>query len=750
VRLSVLLVCILAAVPAPAAMLSFGLPHPLNVTAFGDRSATDRDSGQDDTFPRITTDGAGTWVAVWDTRNGVGYVPPFPTFGPSRVVVAARSTDGARTWSFPVPVVDVLADNQQTNLEAQDTRASIATNGRGLWVTVWRSRLDLVVRGQFKGTDQDILVATSVDGGASWQGERPLTVSYAVADTSVRGASPNDAPEIAFVPGSNGGAFLTVWYTNNSTATNRVLAARSTGVDPISGAPTWPECPTVLNPHPNPPPVGSFTGPCAEVFRLENASDSHIFQNEFPHLATDGRGHVVVVWSSGDPAVGAGNNRDIVVVRSDDGGSTWSPPALLNASAGSDSRNDFDARVATDGSGTWIVVWQLGATGAGATRQRSQIAFAVSTDDGQTWSEPALISTNLPTDQGDDLHPQVAHTNDGWLAVWQTSQLPGATVAGDYHIAVSTSPDGGTWAPPTLVSPTTALDQGANALPQIASDRTTRVVVWESTDTLTTVLGPNNSKGTDNDILVVSDPGCGNGRVEPGETCDDGNLLDGDCCSATCSAAEDGILCAPDGKPCSLMNVCMQGVCTGIPRQRGVACQSRAGCVGPATCDGESLDCPSAPCDDHDPCTDDTCPDPATGCTFSAVGGFRAYTCAFDAPLSLDNCRREKLLKLVKRPHDHAKKLTMEAMTRCSPNGRKSRALLQRAVNQLEVAIVRVVILGFAHRLSSQCVDDASIELEQRAARIRDRLKAADVKQACKDYLGSRAGSSPTSAHQPS
>lgn len=33
-------------------------------------------------------------------------------------------------------------------------------------------------------------------------------------------------------------------------------------------------------------------------------------------------------------------------------------------------------------------------------------------------------------------------------------------------------------------------------------------------------------------------PGCGNGVVDPGETCDDGNVLDGDCCSATCQAEE--------------------------------------------------------------------------------------------------------------------------------------------------------------------------------------------------------------------
>src|SRR5262249_47559858 len=253
--------------------------------------------------------------------------------------------------------------------------------------------------------------------------------------------------------------------------------------------------------------------------------------------------------------------------------STWSSPTRLTASAGSDSPDDVDARVATDGSGTWIVVWQLRATGAGGSPQRSQIAFAVSTDDGQTWSAPALISTSTPTDQEDDLHPQIIHTNDGWLAVWQTSQLPGATALGDYHIVFSTSTDGRTWAPPALVIPATAFDQGANALPQIAADATTRVVVWQSKDTLTTVLGPSNSKGTDNDILVASDPGCGNGRIELPETCDDGNLLEGDCCSATCFAAQDGILCTPEDKPCSVSNVCMQGVCTGIPQKQGVRCQ---------------------------------------------------------------------------------------------------------------------------------------------------------------------------------
>jgi cysteine-rich repeat protein len=46
---------------------------------------------------------------------------------------------------------------------------------------------------------------------------------------------------------------------------------------------------------------------------------------------------------------------------------------------------------------------------------------------------------------------------------------------------------------------------------------------------------------------------CGNGVVQPGETCDDGNVADGDCCSADCSTA------APDDTPCDDGNTCTSG-----------------------------------------------------------------------------------------------------------------------------------------------------------------------------------------------
>jgi probable HAF family extracellular repeat protein/cysteine-rich repeat protein len=44
---------------------------------------------------------------------------------------------------------------------------------------------------------------------------------------------------------------------------------------------------------------------------------------------------------------------------------------------------------------------------------------------------------------------------------------------------------------------------------------------------------------------------CGNGTVDPGEECDDGNIWRDDCCSATCTADPAGSVCADDGVICN-------------------------------------------------------------------------------------------------------------------------------------------------------------------------------------------------------
>lgn len=65
---------------------------------------------------------------------------------------------------------------------------------------------------------------------------------------------------------------------------------------------------------------------------------------------------------------------------------------------------------------------------------------------------------------------------------------------------------------------------------------------------------------------------CGNGIVEVGESCDDGNTLAGDCCSPACQLERAGSPCTNDGDACTL-DVCDQlGTCTHPAAPDGSSC----------------------------------------------------------------------------------------------------------------------------------------------------------------------------------
>lgn len=79
-----------------------------------------------------------------------------------------------------------------------------------------------------------------------------------------------------------------------------------------------------------------------------------------------------------------------------------------------------------------------------------------------------------------------------------------------------------------------------------------------------TFSGPIELSADDIDALTAfleSLAACGNGILDSGEACDDGNSLDGDCCSAACDvAAADGLAC-DDGNACTSATECRSGRC---------------------------------------------------------------------------------------------------------------------------------------------------------------------------------------------
>ena len=69
---------------------------------------------------------------------------------------------------------------------------------------------------------------------------------------------------------------------------------------------------------------------------------------------------------------------------------------------------------------------------------------------------------------------------------------------------------------------------------------------------------------------IVRVPSCGDGILDGGESCDDGNVANGDCCSSSCFFDPAESVCFDDGNPCTLNQCDGAGTC-------GVA-EPRTGC----------------------------------------------------------------------------------------------------------------------------------------------------------------------------
>jgi cysteine-rich repeat protein len=87
-------------------------------------------------------------------------------------------------------------------------------------------------------------------------------------------------------------------------------------------------------------------------------------------------------------------------------------------------------------------------------------------------------------------------------------------------------------------------------------------------------------------------PTCGDGYLDAGEQCDDGNTLNGDCCSSTCQIEPAGSHCS-DGNACTTNDTCSGTTCVGGPAPN---------------------------CNDGNVCTADSC-DPAVGCVNAKLTG---------------------------------------------------------------------------------------------------------------------------------
>lgn len=177
----------------------------------------------------------------------------------------------------------------------------------------------------------------------------------------------------------------------------------------------------------------------------------------------------------------------------------------------------------------------------------------------------AAAGAGLELEGGVDVAGRTLHVQGaGTVRVGQSFDLNGGVLvlegASRLHFATGTTNDfGGTldWrpAPGTLfqLGDTFPLFEGVGGA-QVSAG-------------FTTFLLPDPGPGLGWDVTAlytagtvsVAPLGCGNGSVTLGESCDDGNTLDGDCCSADCT------LMQPNGAPCAAdTSACTADVCNGF------------------------------------------------------------------------------------------------------------------------------------------------------------------------------------------
>ncbi|MFN2378197.1 MAG: DUF4215 domain-containing protein [Candidatus Binatia bacterium] len=526
---------------------------------------------------------SGVWPLSASAAESPG--PALPRFGAARIVDSYRESLGqggemvagaSATWMFSDATSRHWRSSDDSRTwsgpfavnESSDRRETVGSNAAGTWMAL-----------KFEVDSTDIQLSRSTDDGANWSSlSSPLTgpKTGLVHDARVRGV---------------GNTWVAAWSIHGGDEeTNSVVLARST-----DGGVTWNE------------PKAVFTGTARGRLGFD--------------LATDGSGTWIVMLA----------DEGIRFLRSQDDGKQWTaPPAVVsNAYCKSCAGLWRHTRVslAGDGEGRWLAVFSAPLLDTGQYGRDGDVFVLSSDDDGQGWSQPHAVASHATSDGSPDFAPTIATNRSGkWLAAWISHHPVGAGDGLDSDVLVAVSTDFGvTWSPPALLGEEMEGDQAGDVHVTLAAGSGGRWLAgWQRTD-----FASASGLADDNLMVAAAEATCGNGLLEIGEACDDGQRIDDDGCDSNCTRSGCGNGIVNAGEECDDGNGDDADRCTTT-------------CAAPRC--GDGIVSPFESCDDGNDIDTDSCPNTcgAPGCGDGIVqqgieecdsGGVSTAVCTPDCKL---------------------------------------------------------------------------------------------------------------------
>ncbi|MDJ0842368.1 MAG: sialidase family protein, partial [Acidobacteriota bacterium] len=200
-----------------------------------------------------------------------------------------------------------------------------------------------------------------------------------------------------------------------------------------------------------------------ELLNTNATSDSG--DDEKPRLAADGHGNWMAVWHSDDTLDGSiGGDFDVLFAVSTDDGVTWTDPAPVHAGAAADSGDDLWPDVKARGEASWLVVWESRTDFSGSMGTDADLVFSLTADNGANWSTPAALNSSATVDTTESEYLPRIETNGAgvWVAVFLSNNDFGM-YDGDNDLFFTRSTDNGmTWSAMAILNSMAATDHSSN------------------------------------------------------------------------------------------------------------------------------------------------------------------------------------------------------------------------------------------------------------------------------------------------